>query len=63
MPDENALSAANLCRNEARLTDCADTRVALLSLARAIEAANADPRRNSRPAGSSPDRPAPSDRP
>ena len=34
-----ATRAARLCRHEARLTDCTDTRVALLCLARALETA------------------------
>ncbi len=38
MPNE-AARAARLCRDEARLTDCADERVALLCLARALETA------------------------
>ena len=63
MPNEKAVYAAHLCRTEARLTDCADTRVALLSLARAIEAANAEPRDSIPPADPGPDRPRPTDRP
>ena len=41
MPNETARSAARLCRREARLTHCSDTRTALLCLARALERAQA----------------------
>ena len=45
MSNENPITAARLCRHEALLTDCAETRIALLSLARALEAAEAGLRR------------------
>jgi hypothetical protein len=41
MPNETARSAARLCRREAHLTHCSATRTALLSLARALERAQA----------------------
>lgn len=45
MPNETVRAAAYLCRQEAHLTDCADTRAALLCLARALEAAEAAEKR------------------
>jgi hypothetical protein len=42
MPRDDPLAVASLCRLEASRTDCADMRSALMSLARAIEAANAE---------------------
>ena len=45
MWNDNAITAARRCRHEALLTDCAETRMALLSIARALEAANAGLRR------------------
>ena len=45
MSNQTAQSTALQCRQEAHRTDCADTRTALLSIARALEAVERKSRR------------------